>query len=570
MRDHLAESSRLPERKPRAVPTAGQPARPAGARPVLGPAEVTALQRTAGNAAVARTVERQEHTHGPACGHPPAPVQRSTVHEVLRSTGRPMDDGLRDEMESRFGGADFSDVRLHTGTLARQSAEEVGARAYTSGSSVVIGDGGADKHTLAHELGHVLQQRQGPVGGEVDHRGLAVSSPTDHLEVAAERQAREVMSGPVPVLRKVRGDAPEPTPAAASPVPAVQRAPLNVTAEGENGTPVTVDSDNERDVRRYVFDALAKGNHEAVRLILQRLEALDPVPAYLADLRTVVTQFPAEERPRIPALVHFIWIGGAISKAALDNVLAWAAKAQNTDWRINLWTDKRSSWSFASMGRVKMAKAIQFKEITDALDGRLAEAYETATAGPQKAYPLASDIARYSILKKFGGVYADVDLGAGTVELGQAQPALREEDVPFLGPLIRDTGSLNASLTQAGAAPVTGRPTADQVRTAAHYLLETGGYGNHFIGAQRDSAVIEKMITKVARSIEGMGADELHMAGPVATGPFALIQVVDRHLSEEFGVQSLQAGEHQLFQTAGQHFHDHMQWLTDESENQNY
>ncbi|MCP3769263.1 hypothetical protein [Streptomyces sp. MAR25Y5] len=59
-------------------------------------------------------------------------------------------------------------------------------------------------------------------------------------------------------------------------------------------------------------------------------------------------------------------------------------------------------------------------------------------------------------------------------------------------------------------------------------------------------------------------------AGPVATGPFALIQAVGRHLSGEFGVQSLQTGEHQLFQTAGRHVHDHTQWLTDESENQNY
>ncbi|MFC5958502.1 DUF4157 domain-containing protein [Streptomyces pratens] len=570
MRDHSAERSRLPERKPRVVPPTQQSATGAGAGPSFGPAAVTALQRAAGNAAIARMIERQEHTHGPGCGHSPAPVQRSTVHEVLRSTGRPMGDELRQEMEARFGGADFSDVRLHTGTRARQSAEEVGARAYTSGSSVVIGDGGADKHTLAHELGHVLQQRQGPVGGEVDHRGLAVSSPTDHLEVAAERQAHEVMSGPVPVLRRARNGASEPAAAASSPVPAVQRVALDVAAEGDSGASVAVDSDNEQDVRRYVFDSLGKGNHEAVQLILQRLGALDPAPAYLADLRTVVEQFPAEDRPSIPPLVHFIWIGDAISTAALDNVLAWAGKAQNTGWRINLWTDRRSTWNFSANRRVWAAKAIKFKYIEDVLDARLKVAYETATAGTQKAYPLASDIARYSILKEHGGVYADVDLGAGTVNLEEARPTLREEDVPFLGPLIRDRSSLNASLTQAGAAPATGQPTADQVKTAARYLLETGGYGNHFIGAQRNSAVVEKVIAKVAGSIEGLDAKELHTAAPVATGPFVLIKVVDQHLSEEFGVESLQAGEHQLFQTAGQHFHDHMQWLTSESENQEY
>jgi hypothetical protein len=49
--------------------------------------------------------------------------------------------------------------------LPGETAGRTGARAYTSGNHVVIGDGGADKHTVAHELTHVIQQRQGPVAG---------------------------------------------------------------------------------------------------------------------------------------------------------------------------------------------------------------------------------------------------------------------------------------------------------------------------------------------------------------------------------------------------------------------
>ncbi|MGW7445114.1 eCIS core domain-containing protein [Kitasatospora sp. NPDC054795] len=37
-------------------------------------------------------------------------MQRSTVFEVLRTGGRPLDGATRTEMENRFG-ADFSDVR---------------------------------------------------------------------------------------------------------------------------------------------------------------------------------------------------------------------------------------------------------------------------------------------------------------------------------------------------------------------------------------------------------------------------------------------------------------------------
>ncbi|MFE9730391.1 DUF4157 domain-containing protein [Streptomyces sp. NPDC005863] len=160
-------------------------------------AHMLALQRTIGNAATARLIEEARHTHGPACGHQQAPVQRSAVHETLRGPGQPMAEPLRSEMESRLG-ADFSDVRLHTDAAARRSAAGIGARAYTSGNRIVVGEGGTDRHTLAHELTHVIQQRQGPVAGTDHGDGLALSDPADRFEQAAEENAARVMSGPVP------------------------------------------------------------------------------------------------------------------------------------------------------------------------------------------------------------------------------------------------------------------------------------------------------------------------------------------------------------------------------------
>ncbi|WP_299539073.1 DUF4157 domain-containing protein [uncultured Streptomyces sp.] len=143
---------------------------------------------------------QEEHGHGDGGGDrgtvEPA-VQRSPVHDVLRAPGRPLDDATRTDMESRLG-ADFSDVRIHTDGAAKASAAEVGARAYTSGSHVVVGEGGADKHTLAHELTHVIQQRKGPVAGADNGAGLRVSDPADRFEREAEANARRVMSGPAP------------------------------------------------------------------------------------------------------------------------------------------------------------------------------------------------------------------------------------------------------------------------------------------------------------------------------------------------------------------------------------
>ncbi|MFW6720218.1 eCIS core domain-containing protein [Streptomyces sp. MAR4 CNY-716] len=150
-----------------------------------------ALQATAGNAVVVQML-RQAH---PGARQPA--VQRSAVHDVLRTPGRPLDDATRTDMENRLG-ADFLDVRIHSDSAARASAAAVGARAYTSGRHVVIGDGGADRHTLAHELTHVIQQRRGPVAGTPTADGLSVSDPSDAFEREAEARATRALSGPPP------------------------------------------------------------------------------------------------------------------------------------------------------------------------------------------------------------------------------------------------------------------------------------------------------------------------------------------------------------------------------------
>ncbi|MFD5462929.1 DUF4157 domain-containing protein [Kitasatospora sp. NPDC127059] len=180
-----------------------------------------ALQASVGNAAVVQMLRRApEH---------PAAVQRSTVHDVLRSAGRPLDEATRTEMESRLG-ADFSDVRLHVGPAARASAAEVGARAYTSGSHVVLGDGGGDKHTLAHELTHVIQQRHGPVAGTDRGNGLRVSDPSDRFEREAEANAHRAMSGPV---RTPEADVPHEHATASASAGAVQRAATDDLPDAE-------------------------------------------------------------------------------------------------------------------------------------------------------------------------------------------------------------------------------------------------------------------------------------------------------------------------------------------------
>ena len=133
----------------------------------------------------------------------PSTVPIRPVQDVLRAPGQPLSSPVKEEMEAGFG-ADFSDVRLHADTAARASASAVGARAYTSGNHVVTGATGVDDLTLAHELAHVIQQREGPVSGTDDGSGLILSNPSDRFERAAEAAAEHAVRG---TLQRLGDDA---------------------------------------------------------------------------------------------------------------------------------------------------------------------------------------------------------------------------------------------------------------------------------------------------------------------------------------------------------------------------
>jgi hypothetical protein len=119
---------------------------------------------------------------------------------VRRGTGQALDDGVRADLETRLG-VDLSLVRIHTGGAAARSARAIGARAYTIGNDIVFGPGAyapttaEGRRTLAHELAHVQQQRQGPVPG-TDIGGIAVSDPDDRFEQQARAIAGQVLGSP--------------------------------------------------------------------------------------------------------------------------------------------------------------------------------------------------------------------------------------------------------------------------------------------------------------------------------------------------------------------------------------
>jgi Domain of unknown function (DUF4157) len=201
MREHLYEPDGVgearsgPDRTEEPSTHYAATAAAAGRGDAVGSEGLLRLQRLAGNAA----------------------LQRSPVLDVVGSGGgSPLDEDTRADMESRFG-HDFSDVRVHTGGKADESARSVNAQAYTVGSDIVFDSGGYDpssdagRHLLAHELTHVVQQRHGPVDGTDAGDGVRVSDPSDRFEREASATADRLMSQPAPVA------APAPAP------PTVQR-----------------------------------------------------------------------------------------------------------------------------------------------------------------------------------------------------------------------------------------------------------------------------------------------------------------------------------------------------------
>src|SRR5262249_19881056 len=128
---------------------------PARARP--GAVVTPLLQRQCTTCASTDTAEENETLGDEAQQEASAP---DVVHRVLAAGGDPLDPAVRGTMERRFGGRDFSQVRVHTDSLAAESANAVSASAYTVGRDIVFAGGAyapaaqSGQQLLAHELTH--------------------------------------------------------------------------------------------------------------------------------------------------------------------------------------------------------------------------------------------------------------------------------------------------------------------------------------------------------------------------------------------------------------------------------
>lgn len=167
--------------------------------PPLSSDNILSLQRSIGNRAVSRLLQRKvrvsrpgdadereadrvaeqvERMPAPASPRKAAPINGAGELKVgrmessraggesqssMQGGGEPLAESVRAYYEPRFG-QDFSGVRVHKDAQAAEAARGVNARAFTSGSDIVFGSGEYAPETaeggrlLAHELTHVVQQ----------------------------------------------------------------------------------------------------------------------------------------------------------------------------------------------------------------------------------------------------------------------------------------------------------------------------------------------------------------------------------------------------------------------------
>jgi peptidoglycan hydrolase-like protein with peptidoglycan-binding domain len=174
-----------------------------------------------------------------------------------KNSGSALPASVRTTLEPRFG-ASFSDVRVHTGSDAKELNRDVGAKAFTHGSDIYYGEGQdpANLQLTAHELTHVIQQ-----GGAAPLQTESAASRSGHSIQRACSACEEELK--TPSIQRTIGDGHDFLPAS--------RFAGNVILEAV--------FDNEK-----VVDVNTNSTGAHVTLIQQALIALGyPLPRFGAD-----------------------------------------------------------------------------------------------------------------------------------------------------------------------------------------------------------------------------------------------------------------------------------------------
>jgi hypothetical protein len=174
----------------------------------------------------------------------------SAAHaRIPEGGGAPLAEGVRSRMEPQIG-ADLSHVRVHTGGESAAAAEQLGARAFTTGSDVHFGAGeyapGSKEgdRLIAHELTHAVQGQKPGIQRKADPAHDTgehdVSHPSDPAEKEADAigdRAADALHGAGDAKGKIAPPARAPTAAVGRKIHLAEKNPADAAVKrmGQSG-----------------------------------------------------------------------------------------------------------------------------------------------------------------------------------------------------------------------------------------------------------------------------------------------------------------------------------------------
>ncbi|GGU57693.1 glycosyltransferase [Lentzea flava] len=290
-------------------------------------------------------------------------------------------------------------------------------------------------------------------------------------------------------------------PPAPTPAPAPNAAPPSPWVNLFKGETKAGNIDVEA-VKAEIDAAVANGKPANARILINRLQGTEAGAALQKQYDDAVKAKGDEGKVEVPKELHFAWFGKTPSPDSVNSMVEWAAQTnENNGWKATLWTDGSSAnWDPEVKQRLADA-GVEIRSDVDSLVDELSnkvpptdsnttlkDVYSAAQDPRAEAYNLASDIARYAVLAKNGGVYVDVDIKPGSVSLNDiGDMKMHPTDVPVIGPRLRDAQSMRNALGDQNA-----QLTPENVQRAADERYREGELGNAFIVTPPDGALITK------------------------------------------------------------------------------
>lgn len=207
----------------------------------------------------------------------------------------------------------------------------------------------------------------------------------------------------------------------------------------------------------------------------------------------------------IPRKIHQFWAGGEMSEIAMNNILKWYKKAKEYNWEHFLWTDSNANQSFNNedgrMTELQTAgvQILDFSQLLPELPEESQKAYNILLGRifckRKRSLLFISDLARYTILYHYGGVYSDVDVDLDNISLKKSlKHRDSDSEIPMLGPCFRTCSDAKAS------GYLDEDPGAKEA--AALRMYNKTIFGNHFIATRAGTDIMRQSIENATKSLK--------------------------------------------------------------------